>query len=74
MIDPAMAEQAKEVGQHIRMEVTKYRQQGKVDVQFLLVDPDAEYDFAQIVDSFTTQLMWSFANVFDIKGRVIEKE
>lgn len=69
-----MMEQAKEVGRHIKMEVTKYRRQGTIEVQFLLVDPNENYDFTQVVDSFTAQLIWGFANVFDIKGRVIEKE
>ena len=81
MINPAMfgisqqqMEQAKEVGQHLRMEVRKYRRQGKVEVQFFLIDPNEAYDLGNAVDHFTDQLTWGFANVFDIKGKIREME
>jgi len=81
MINPAMfgisqqqMEQAKEVGQHLRMEVRKYRRQGKVEVQFFLVDPNENYDLGNAVDQFTDQLTWGFANIFDIKGKIREME
>ena len=81
MINPAMfgisqqqMEQAKEVGQHLRMEVRKYRRQGKVEVQFFLVDTNENYDLGNAVDQFTDQLTWGFANVFDIKGKIREME
>lgn len=81
MINPAMfgvsqqqMEQAKEVGRHLRMEVRKYRRQGKVEVQFFLIDPNENYDLGNAVDQFTDQLTWGFANVFDIKGKIREME
>jgi len=81
MINPAMfgisqqqMEQAKEVGQHLRMEVRKYRREGKVEVQFFLVDPSENYDLGNAVDQFTDQLTWGFANIFDIKGKIREME
>jgi hypothetical protein len=81
MVNPGMfgfsqqqMEQAKEVGQHLRMEVRKFRQRGEVQVQFILIDPNEEYDLGNAVDRFTEQLTWGFANMFDIKGQIREME
>ena len=81
MINPAMfgisqqqMEQAKEVGQHLKMEVRKYRRRGEVQVQFFLIDPNENYDLGNAVDRFTDQLTWGFANIFDIKGKIREME
>ncbi len=67
-------EQAKEVGKHIKMEVTKYQRSGKVEVQFLLANPNEDYDLSSAVNHFTDNLTWGFANVFDIKGTIREME
>ena len=82
MVNPAMfgvnqqqIEQAKEVGRHLRMEIRKYRQQGKVEVQFIRVDPnDPSVNLSNTVDQITHQLSWGFANFFDIKGTIREME
>jgi len=82
MINPAMfgisqqqMEQAKEVGRHVRMTIRKYRQQGKVEVQFFKVDPnDPTVNLPATVDQVTHQLSWGFANFFDIKGEIYEME
>ena len=82
MVNPAMfgvnqqqMEQAKEVGRHIRMEIRKYRRQGKVEVQFIRVDPnDPSVNLSNTVDQITHQLSWGFANFFDIKGTIREME
>ena len=67
-------EAAKEVGRHLKMEIRKYRRQGRVEVQFFLVDPNENYDLGNAVDQLSDQLSWGFANVFDIKGKIREME
>jgi len=81
MINPGMfgvsqqqMEAAKEIGQHIKMEIRKYRKQGKVEVQFFLVNPELDYDLGSPVDHISHQLAWGFANFFDIKGKIREME
>jgi len=65
-------EQAREVGQHLKMEVRKYRKQGKLEIRFFLVDPDDRYDIGEPVDKLADQLAWGFGNVFDIKGKIVD--
>ena len=67
-------QQAKEVGQHLRMEIRKYRKEGRIEVKFLLVNPAEQYDLGQPVDKLTNQLAWGFSTMFDIKGKIIEVE
>ena len=69
-VSPQQMEQAKEVGRHLRMKIRKYRKQGKLEVQFFLVDPNEDYDLGQPVDQLCDQLSWGFASIFDIKGEI----
>jgi len=67
-------EQAKEVGQHLRMEITKHRKEGRLEVRFILINPNENYDLAEPVDKLCDQLAWGFATMFDIKGKIINVE
>jgi len=71
-VNPQQMEQAREVGQHLKMEVRKYRKQGKLEIRFFLVDPDDRYDIGEPVDKLADQLAWGFGNVFDIKGKIVD--
>ena len=73
-ISPQQMEAAKEVGRHIKMEIRKYRKQGKIEVQFFLVNPELGYDLGKPVDQLSDQLSWGFANFFDMKGTIREME
>ena len=73
-INPQQMEQAKEVGQHLRMEIRKYHKRGKLEVQFFLVNPDENYDIGRPVDQLCDQLSWGFANIFDMKGKIVDVE
>jgi len=65
-------EKAREVGQHLKMEVRKYRKQGKLEIRFFLVNPNDRYDIGEPVDKLADQLAWAFANMFDIKGKIVD--
>ena len=73
-INPQQMEAAKEVGQHLRIEIRKYHKQGKLEVQFFLVNPDENYDLGRPVDQVCDQLSWGFANIFDMKGKIVDVE
>ncbi len=62
------------MGQHLRMEIRKYRKEGKVEVMFMLVNPAEQYDLGQPVDKLADQLAYGFATMFDIKGEILEVE
>ena len=48
-VNPQQMEAAKEVGQHLRIEIRKYHKQGKLEVQFFLVNPEENYDLGRPV-------------------------
>jgi len=70
-VSPQQLEQAKEVGRHLRMEITKYRKEGRLEVRFILINPNEDYDIGEPVDKVSDQLAWGFATMFDIKGKII---
>jgi hypothetical protein len=73
-VSPQQMEQAKEVGRHLRMEITKYCKEGRLGIRFVLIDPNENYDVAEPVDKLCDQLAWGFATMFDIKGKIINVE
>ena len=70
-VSPQQMEQAKEVGRHLRMEIIKYRKQGRLEVRFILINPNEDYDVGDPVDKLCDQLAWGFNTMFDIKGKII---
>ena len=73
-VSPQQMEQAKEVGQHLRMEIRKYRKEGRLEVRFILINPNENYDIGDPVDKLCDQLAWGFATMFDIKGKIINAD
>jgi len=70
-VSPQQMEQAKEVGRHLRMEIIKYRKQGRLEVRFVLINPNEDYDIGDPVDKLCDQLAWGFNTMFDIKGKIV---
>ena len=70
-VSPQQMEQAKEVGRHLKMEITKYRNQGRLEVRFVLINPNEDYNIDDPVDKLCDQLAWGFDTMFDIKGKII---
>jgi len=70
-VSPQQMEQAKEVGRHLKMEIRKYRKEGRLEVRFVLINPNESYDVGDPVDKLCDQLAWGFNTMFDIKGKII---
>ena len=70
-VSPQQMEQAKEVGRHLKMEIIKSRKQGRLEVRFVLINPNEDYYIGDPVDKLCDQLAWGFATMFDIKGKII---
>ena len=71
-VSPQQMEQAREVGKHLRMEIRKFRKEGRLEVRFFLINPNEQYDIGEPVDKLCDQLSWGFANMFDIKGKIVD--
>jgi hypothetical protein len=71
-VSPQQMEQAREVGRHLRMEIKKYRKEGRVEVSFYLINPAEQYSLSEPVDKLADQLAWGFANMFDMKGKIVD--
>jgi len=81
MVNPAMfgvsqqqMEKAREVGRHLKLEIRKYRKQGRLEIRFSLINPGELFDIGEPVDNLCDQLAWGFANMFDMKGKIIDVE
>jgi len=81
MVNPAMfgvsqqqMEKAREVGRHLKLEIRKYRKQGRLEIRFSLINPGEPFDIGEPVDNLCDQLAWGFANMFDMKGKIIDVE
>lgn len=65
-------QQAKEVGRHLRMEIRKYRKEGRVEVRFFLINPAEIYPLSEPVDQLADQLAFGFSTMFDMKGKIVD--
>jgi hypothetical protein len=72
MIDPKLVEQARVVGQHVRMEIRTYKGEGRAEIRFIKIDPAAPIDLDAMVDSMVGQLASLFSSMLGIKGKIIE--
>ncbi len=73
-VSPQQMAAAKEVGQHLRMEIIKRRKAGRLEVRFIPINPGEDFDMGKPVDSLCDQLAYGFATMFDIKGKIIEED
>ena len=70
-ISPQQMDQAREVGQHLKMEITKYRKQGRIEVRFFLINPNENSPLSDPVDKLADQLAYGFSTMFDMKGKIV---
>ena len=72
-VSPQQMEAAKEIGQHLRMEIRKYHKDGRLEVRYILNNPQDAVSFSvpQAIDQLAEQLMWGHSTFFDMKGKVI---
>jgi len=60
------------VGQHLRMEIRKYRKEGRVEVRFFLINPAENYPLSEPVDQLADQLAYGFSTMFDMRGKIVD--
>lgn len=73
-VSPQQIEQAREVGRHLGMEITKHRKEGRLEVRFYLLNPGEDYNLGEPVDKLCDQLAWGFSSMFGIKGKIVNVE
>lgn len=71
-LSPQQMEAGKEVGKHLKMEVTKHRREGRLEIKYILIDPNEDFDAGQAIDQLADQLIWGHYTFFDMKGKVID--
>ena len=72
-LTPEQIAAGKEVGEHLRMQITKYPQEGRLEVRYTLINPeDAKiFDMCTAVDKLAEQLAYGHATMFGMKGEII---
>ena len=73
-INPEQMAQAKQIGDHLRLEITKYRREGRFEVKLIPVAPDENYNPEEMVDSICHQFAAIFNTMLGVKGKIINVE
>jgi hypothetical protein len=73
-VSPQQAEQAREVGEHMGMQIIKHRKDGRLEVKFFLLNPGESFDLGEPVDKLCDQLAWGFSTMFGVKGKIVNVE
>ena len=71
-LSPQQMEAGKEVGKHLKMEVTKHHKEGRLEIRYILIAPSENFDVGQAIDQLADQLVWGHYTFFDMKGKVID--
>jgi len=70
-LSPQQMEQGKEVGQHLTMELRKHRREGCLEVKYMLINPEENFDIGNAIDQLADQLAWGHKTFFDMKGKIV---
>jgi hypothetical protein len=73
-VNPKQMEEAQEVGRHLGMKIIKHRKEGRLEVEFYLLNPEENYNLGDPVDKISEQLAWGFSTMFGVKGKIINVE
>ena len=73
-ISPEQMVQAQQVGDHLRLEITKYRREGRFEVKLIPITPDEQYNPEEMVDSMCHQFASIFNTILGVKGKIINVE
>ena len=71
--DPQQMKAAREIGKHIRLEMKKSTKKGRLEIQYIAInpaDPKAVDAIANCVESFATQMAVIHDTFFGIKGKI----
>jgi hypothetical protein len=73
-ISPELMKQAKKVGEHLELEINKYRGERKIEVRYILTSPCSSLDAGILLDKLADQLVWGHATAFGMKGTINDVE
>ena len=71
--NPEQLAAAREIGKHVRLEMKKSAKQGRLEIQYVSVnpeDPRALAAIANCVESFAMQMASMHDTIFGIKGKI----
>jgi hypothetical protein len=78
MVNPGMfgvskeqMEMARQIGDHLRIEITKYRKEGRFEVKLMPLHPDQNFNSAEMVDGLCHQFAYLFNTLMNVKGKII---
>ena len=73
-VSPEQMAQAQQIGEHMRLEITKYRREGRFEVKLIPVGPGEDYNPEEMVDSLCYQFAAIFNTMLGVKGKIINVE
>jgi len=71
---PEQMAQAKQIGEYLRLEITKYRREGRFEVKIIPIAPSENYKPEEMVDSMCHQFATIFNTILGVKGKIINVE
>ena len=72
-LDPEQMQAAREIGKHVRLEMRKSVKQGRLEIQYIAInpeDPKALDAIANCVESFAMQMAAMHDTFFGMKGKI----
>ena len=76
-LDPQQMQAAREIGKHVRLEMKKSAKQGRLEIQYIPLDPEdpkAQAAIANCVESFAMQMATLHDTFFGIKGKITDMD
>ena len=73
-MNPEQMARAQEIGNHLRVEMTNYRQQGRFEVRLVALDPSAEPQIPYMADQMCQQLAAILNAMMGVKGKIVNVE
>ena len=73
-LTPEQIAAGKEVGNHLRMEIRVHHQEGRVEIKYILINPEdaKKFDMANAVDKLAEQLAYGHSMMFGMQGKIID--
>jgi len=72
-LDPQQMQAAREIGKHVRLEMRKSVKQGRLEIQYIAVNPEdtkAQAAIINCVESFAMQMAAMHDTFFGMKGKI----
>ena len=73
--DPQQMQAAREIGKHLRLEISKCPREGRLEIKYIAVNPDdprVQATIANCVESLAMQTATIHDTIFGMKGKLIQ--